>query len=106
MREEQRYKATTSGSAMEHDQDVNGAATPDNAEQRADMMPLPHKFPIFINEDLTRTRATLLWKARAYKKANKINDGWSTDGTILVKKFANKIIPVRNMDQLEQIAHV
>ena len=46
---------------------------------------------IFINEDLTRKRSNLLWKARQMKKEKKINDCWSYDGKVMVKTLANKI---------------
>ena len=46
---------------------------------------------IWINEDLTKTRATLLWKARLMKNNGDIHDCWSFDGNILVKNKYNKI---------------
>ena len=58
---------------------------------------------IFINDDLTRRRSHLLWKARQLKKANKISDCWSYDGKILVKDLQNKIINIANENDLEKI---
>ena len=50
--------------------------TPENSLQDA----------IFINEDLTRARANLMYNLRALKKKKKITDVWSNDGTIIIKK--------------------
>ena len=58
---------------------------------------------IFINEDLTSTRATLLYHARMTKKSKDINDCWSSDGTILVKSKTNKISPIQTPDDLKRI---
>ena len=41
--------------------------------------------PIYINEDLTKYRAHLLYLARQKKSSKVISDCWSWDGTILVK---------------------
>ena len=51
---------------------------------------------IFINEDLTKYRAQLLYQARTLKRQKKIEDCWSWDGSILIKNKAAKIIPVTN----------
>ena len=61
------------------------------------------KQPIYINEDLTRIRANLLYKARQYKKEHKINDCWSNDGTILIKSSANRIMSIKNVSYLQRI---
>ena len=37
------------------------------------------------------------------KKSKKIADCWSTDGIILIKTIDNKIYPVRNATELEQM---
>ena len=61
---------------------------------------------IFINDDLTRRRAQLLYKARLLKKDNSINDAWSYDGRILAKDKANKIFPImteRDLVRLTQL---
>ena len=42
-------------------------------------------YKMFMNDDLTRARAQLLYRCRMQKKDNKIADCWSTDGTILSK---------------------
>ena len=40
---------------------------------------------IFVSEDLTRTRAALFYEARQEKRAAKIKDAWTHDGTVLIK---------------------
>lgn len=40
---------------------------------------------VFLNEDLTRARADLLYQARQLVRSNRIESAWSSDGTILVK---------------------
>ena len=41
---------------------------------------------VSINEDLTKTRATIAWEARTLKRERKISDTWTRDGVIFVKK--------------------
>ena len=41
---------------------------------------------VFINEDLTKTLATIAWEARTLKRERKISDTWTRDGVIFVKK--------------------
>lgn len=50
---------------------------------------------IFINEDLTRARASLLYKARQLKKKKMVRDAWSFDGKIAIKTLENVITPIR-----------
>ena len=58
---------------------------------------------LYINDDLTKYRQQLLYRCRQEKKANKIADCWSTDGTILVKTINHKIAVVRNATELEHM---
>ena len=46
---------------------------------------------VFINEDLTKTRATIAWEARTLKRERKISDTWTRDGVIFVKKCESGI---------------
>ena len=55
---------------------------------------------IWVNEDLTKFRATLLWEARKLKKSEAIRDCWSFDGTILIRNRHNKIVPVHDQNGL------
>ena len=41
--------------------------------------------PIYINEDLTKTRVKWAQRARALKKAGKVSDTWTRDGIIFLK---------------------
>ena len=44
---------------------------------------------VFINEDLTRRRSHLMYRARQLVKVNKLLGAWSSDGVILVKSSTN-----------------
>ena len=55
---------------------------------------------IFINEDLTSHRSSLLWNARKMKRDGKIQDYWSWDGQILIKNKVARIIPIRSLNEL------
>lgn len=59
---------------------------------------------VFINEDLTKSKATLLWSARQHKRNNKIKDCWSADGNILVKDNAGRIHPIKTAHDLQALA--
>lgn len=70
----------------------------------ASNMPTPSTAQaIYINEDLTKTRATLLWQARQAKLGKKIRDCWSTDGNILLRDLKNTVRPVKNINHLNDI---
>lgn len=58
---------------------------------------------VYVNEDLTKMRATLLWNARQAKQGKKIRDSWSSDGNILIRDLSNTIRPVRNIHELNTI---
>ena len=55
---------------------------------------------IFINEDLTSTRASLATEARSIKKVGKIQDTWTYNGNILIKNARSDIIQVREFADL------
>ena len=74
---------------------------PDKANVMKKRKLLSTNFPqVFINEDLTRTRAKLLFEARQKKKHGLINDCWSFDGRIAIKDKNNKITPIRKSSDL------
>ena len=58
---------------------------------------------IFFNEDLTRKRSGLLYRARQFKKEKRINDCWSYDGRILVKDKDNTVHPISNFANLQNV---
>lgn len=51
---------------------------------------------VFMIEDLTRSKAKLLWSARQYKRNNKIKDCWSAD----VIDKAGEIYPIKKLTSL------
>ena len=55
---------------------------------------------VFINEDLTQKRATLLFKARTKKREKRIQDCWSYDGRIVILDNVSKIHTVINDEEL------
>ena len=55
---------------------------------------------VFINEDLSQMRSTMLYKLRQLKKGRKIVDCWSADGQILVKDKHRKILTVMDEDAI------
>ena len=61
---------------------------------------------IFVNEDLTKTRATLLWKARQHKRDRQIKNCWSFDGRVQVQNIHGRIIVVANQNDLDIAAAV
>lgn len=56
---------------------------------------------VYVNEDLTKRRSHMLWKARQAKKQKAILDTWTFDGKLFVKTLDNKIEIVNRMSQLE-----
>ena len=56
---------------------------------------------VFTNEDLTKKRANLLWKARCMKRDKRISDCWTSDGHFLIKNLVNKIILIHNSSELD-----
>ena len=55
---------------------------------------------VWINEDLTKSRAEMLWRARAAKKDRKIVDCWSSDGRIMIKKSGGEIVQIRRVSDI------
>ena len=61
---------------------------------------------VFVNEDLTRKRAKILFTARKMKREKLITDCWSHDGRIAIKDNNNKIIPIRKISELYELSKV
>ena len=55
---------------------------------------------VFVNEDLTQKRATLLFKARTKKREKRIHDCWSYDGRIVILDNVSKIHTVVSDEEL------
>ena len=56
---------------------------------------------IYINEDLSKARAELLYLSRKAKRDNKVMDCWSYDGRIIVKDLKGKILTVASLAELK-----
>lgn len=56
---------------------------------------------IYVNEDLTRKRSNLLFKAHELVKSKHFIGVWSSDGKILVKDNKSKLHRVSNVDDLD-----
>ena len=59
---------------------------------------------LFLNEDLTKRRVNLLYKAREMKRSGQIKEAWSVDGKLLMKNNRGVILPFRSIDDLQQKA--
>lgn len=57
---------------------------------------------VYVNEDLTRSRSTILYKARTLVKSKSINSCWSSDGTILVKDLSMKVHRIEGIADLSK----
>lgn len=58
---------------------------------------------LFINEDLTKIRADLLWAIRDLKRKEKLQDGWSHDGKVTVKLSDGKIKQIKDKEHLSSL---
>ena len=58
---------------------------------------------VFINEDLTRNRSSMLYEARLLvkQKQPKLHGAWSSDGKILIKDLSGKIHKISSTQELE-----
>ena len=61
---------------------------------------------VYINEDLTKMRANLLYKARCAKKDKGILGCWSSDGQVLILTMEKKVIPINSETELGQHSRV
>ena len=73
----------------------------DQAQQEA-APPPETRLQVYINDDLTKLRATLLYKARILKKDNKIKRCWTSDDRILILNHAGRVITIHNEDERNQ----
>jgi hypothetical protein len=56
---------------------------------------------IYVNEDLTKNRSNILFKARMLVKAKKLESAWSSDGTILIKVNEGSIKRIQHSSELD-----
>lgn len=61
------------------------------------------KTSLSVNEDLTQTRAKLLYRAREARRNGIITSAWSSDGRIVVKMNNNLIKSAVTSDELDNI---
>ena len=55
---------------------------------------------VFINEDLTKHRSGLLFKARTLVKERRLIGAWSSNGTILIKDNEETVERILNNEEL------
>lgn len=55
---------------------------------------------VFINDDLTPNNANLMKKARGLKKSGSIENEWTKDGRVYVKKNNGNIVTIKKEEQL------
>ena len=55
---------------------------------------------VFVNEDLTKTRGTILWTARKAKREEKLKECWSSDGRIFIRRQDNSKHQVKTLTEL------
>lgn len=59
---------------------------------------------VFVNEDLTRQRSSLLYEARKLFKSSLVKGAWSSDGTILVRDQSDRIHRINSLSDLNLFA--
>lgn len=69
---------------------------------RADNVEKPEKSRVYVREDLTKIRNTVLYKTRVLKRAKSIKDTFSRDGRIVVKLFTDRLIYITNEDEFNE----
>ena len=96
-----------------HDSDhesENSANEEDELQESAQPMPIRPTFGtapitnayIYVNEDLTKLRATLFWKARKLLTDRKLRACWTWDGRIMVQTHNGKIVAITREYDLKQ----
>ena len=71
---------------------------------------IPEKTRIFIRENLTKARNSVLYKRRVLKRAGHIKDAFTRDGRIVLRLFTDKVVfiglyfilPVPNIYPMER----
>ncbi|WAQ93534.1 hypothetical protein MAR_006005 [Mya arenaria] len=58
---------------------------------------------VFFNEDLTKTRANLLFHARGLAKSGRVEGAWSSDGSILVRVKHGDSFAVKRIDCIDDL---
>ena len=58
---------------------------------------------VFFNEDLTKRRESLCYKARCLKREGKIQSAWSADGNILIRDKHGNVRKINTQKELETL---
>ena len=89
----------TSHSSPDADRHIDTRSKHDNQDEND-----PDPVPIYINEDLTKLRATLFWKARSLVKNHKLKSSWTVDGKHFVQDTYGRVKMVKNNIELNSFA--
>ena len=83
------------------DADNEDVADEDSDEEREDH-PEPQPI-IYISDDLTKTKATLAFRAREAKLQRLIADTWIIDSKVMIKDNRSRIYNVKSEDGLNSL---
>lgn len=61
---------------------------------------------VFVNEDLTKKRSSLLYQARTLVKSERLKGAWSSDGTVLIKDTEDNVHRVTSLTDLVPFGYV
>lgn len=67
---------------------------------RAGAKTKPNYCGVYINEDLTKQRNSLLYESRKLAKAKRVLGAWSSDGTVLIKDLSSRLHRVTSIRDL------
>ena len=60
---------------------------------------------VFVNEDLTSTRAALAFQTRQLKKTGKVMDCWTAAGKVMIKDNSGRVVHVTSESELAVYGH-
>ena len=91
--------ASHSATDEEPHNDATSEATPEDPAQ-VTLSKFPP--PVYISDDLTRTRAKLAFQARQFRNNKRIQDTWVVDSKIMIKDNNNRISKVNRPEDLHE----
>ena len=59
---------------------------------------------LFFNDDLTKLRSNLLYKARKSFKADRLNEAWSYNGNVYVKDAKDENYEVKSESAIDKLS--
>ena len=83
------------------DADNEGVADEEDSNEEREDHPEPQPI-IYISDDLTKTRATLAFRARESKRQHLIADTWIIDSKVMIKDNRSRIYHVKSEDELKK----